>query len=149
MNVAELTQQLVQPIVDRLGLTLWDVEFKKEGSDYILRVTIDRDEGVSITDCENVNRELDPLLDQADPIEQSYILEVTSAGLVRELKKEEHIRKFIGKTVTLRLFKPVDGSKTREGELLSFEGGILTLKVGEETQTFARDTVAKITIDLV
>ena len=149
MNVVEITEQLVRPITDKLGLILWNVEFKKEGADYILRVSIDRDEGVSITDCENVSNELNPLLDEADPIQQSYCLEVTSAGLIRDLKTDAHILKFIGKAVTVKLYKPVNGTKTYEGVMVSYEDKILTLDVEGELIDFPRDDIAKITIDLI
>ncbi len=149
MNVVEITEQLVRPITDKLGLILWNVEFKKEGADYILRVSIDRDEGVSITDCENVSNELNPLLDEADPIQQSYCLEVTSAGLIRDLKTDAHILKFIGKAVTVKLYKPVNGTKTYEGVMVSYENKILTLDVEGEQIDFPRDDIAKITIDLI
>ncbi len=149
MNVVEITEQLVRSITDKLGLILWNVEFKKEGADYILRVSIDRDEGVSITDCENVSNELNPLLDEADPIQQSYCLEVTSAGLIRDLKTDAHILKFIGKAVTVKLYKPVNGTKTYEGVMVSYEDKILTLDVDGEQIDFPRDDIAKITIDLI
>ncbi len=149
MNVVEITEQLVRPVTDSLGLILWDVEFKKEGADFILRVSIDKDEGVSITDCENVSNELNPLLDEADPIQQSYCLEVTSAGLIRDLKKDFHIVKFIGKDVTVKLYKPVNGTKTYEGTMVSYEEKVLVLKVGEEQFEFPRQDIAKITIDLI
>lgn len=149
MNVVEITEQLVRPITDKLGLTLWNVEFKKEGADFILRVSIDRDEGVSITDCENVSNELNPLLDEADPIQQSYCLEVTSAGLIRDLKTDFHILKFLGRDVTLKLYKPVNGTKTYEGTMVSYVDKMLTLKVDGENVLFARDDIAKITIDLI
>jgi len=149
MNVVEITEQLVRPVTDKLGLILWDVEFKKEGADFILRVSIDKDEGVSITDCENVSNELNPLLDEADPIQQSYCLEVTSAGLIRDLKKDFHIVKFIGRDVTVKLYKPVNGTKTYEGTIVSYEDKVLALQVGEDKVEFPRQDIAKITIDLI
>ena len=91
MSVVEITESLVNPIIEKYNLILWDIEFKKEGSGYVLRVYIDKPDGVSIEDCENVANELNPALDAVDPIEQSYSLEISSAGLLRDLKKDSHI----------------------------------------------------------
>ena len=121
MSVIEITESLVIPIIEKFNLILWDIEFKKEGSGFVLRVYIDKPEGVSIEDCENVAKELNPALDAADPIEQSYSLEISSAGLIRELKKDSHILQFIGEEITLKLYKPINNSKTFTGQLISYE----------------------------
>lgn len=149
MSIAENVHDLVLPITEKYGLQLWDVEFKKESGGYVLRISIDKDEGVSIEDCEKVSRDVDPLLDEADFIEQSYCLEVTSAGLVRELKKDEHILKFVGKQIKVKLYKAIDDSKTWEGILDSYENGILSLKCGDRVLNLERQAIAKIVIDLV
>lgn len=150
-SVVETVKDLARPITDELGLDLWDVEFKKEGSSYFLRIYIDRDEGVSINDCENVSRAIDPVLDEVDPIEQSYCLEVCSAGLIRELRTTAHINKFLGKIAEIGFYKVPDGMKTKktEAELIAADDDGITVKIGEETVTFERKAISKIKIDLV
>ena len=150
-SVVETVKELARPITDELGLDLWDVEFKKEGSSYFLRIYIDRDEGVSINDCENVSRTIDPILDEVDPIEQSYCLEVCSAGLVRELKTTAHINKFIGRTAEIGFYKVPEGlkSKKTDAELVSADDDNITIKIGDEEKTFERKAISKIKIDLV
>ena len=111
MSIVSKVTELASPVVKSEGLDLWDVEFKKEGPDYFLRIFIDKEGGVGIDDCERVSRKLDVLLAEVDPIEQSYILEVSSAGLVRELKTDVHLEKFSGYSVEARMFKAVDGVK--------------------------------------
>ena len=96
MGVCEKVAEVVTPFLEKEGLRLWDVEFKKEGAEYFLRVYIDRDGGVGIDDCVKVDGFLSPILDELDPIQQSYCFEVSSAGLVRELKRDEHFDRFIG-----------------------------------------------------
>lgn len=100
-NTVKIVTDLVKPIVDELGLILWDVRFEKEGSIWLLRVIIDKVGGVSVDDCEAVSRPLDKLLDEVDPIDQSYCLEVASAGLERELTKSWHFDECIGKKCNL------------------------------------------------
>ena len=116
----------VKPLVEKAaaaaGCTVWDIEFVKEGPDHILRITIDKDspEGVGIDDCEAVHRALDPMLDEADPIESSYLLQVSSPGIERELTLPEHVSACAGERAQIRLFAPVDGRKVYEGDI----GGI-------------------------
>lgn len=150
-SVVETVKELTRPITDEFGLDLWDVEFKKEGSSYFLRIFIDKDEGVSINDCENVSRAIDPILDEVDPIEQSYCLEVCSAGLVRELKTTAHINKFLGRTAEVGFYKVPEGLKTKKTDavLISADDENITVKIGEEDRTFERKAISKIKIDLV
>lgn len=150
-SVIETVKELAKPITDQLGLDLWDVEFKKEGSSYFLRIYIDRNEGVSINDCENVSRAIDPILDEVDPIEQSYCLEVCSAGLVRELRTTAHINKFLGRTAEVGFYKVPEGYKTKkmDAKLISADDESITVQIGEEEKTFERKAISKIKIDLV
>ena len=106
-NIAEAVAALLEGTVVGLGYRLWDVEYGKEGADYHLTVTIDSDAGITIDDCERVHRAIDPLLDEADPIETAYDLEVSSPGIERELRTPAHIDACVGEEVELRLFAPL------------------------------------------
>ena len=127
-SVTDAVERLAREIAQPMGLGIWDVEFHKEGSDWYLKILIDRPEGVSINDCEEFSRAIDGPLDQLDPIEQSYYLEVSSAGLERALKKDAHFEASIGKLVRVRFYKPEEGKKEAEGILESFADGIVTLR---------------------
>lgn len=118
-NTERKIYDLVKPITDELEYFLWDISFVKEGAVWYLRVFIDRDEGISIQDCETVTAPVSDMLDREDPISQSYILEVGSAGLERELVREEHFEACIGDVVQIRLIRAVDGEKDIIGTLLS------------------------------
>ena len=120
-NIASKVEELISGTVAGLGYTLWDVEFVKEGGDWFLRVTIDSENGISIDDCEKVHRAIDPILDENDPIEQSYRLEVCSPGLERELKNEKHYEHCKGWKVVFKLFAAFDGKKTITGVLESYD----------------------------
>lgn len=110
-NTAAVVWEIVQPIAEQLGLKLWDVRFVKEGATWYLRIFIDRDGGVSIDDCERMSRAVDAPLDEADPIEQSYFLEVSSPGIERELTRPEHYEAMAGREVCVNLYRPIDGEK--------------------------------------
>ena len=116
-KVTELAAELAAPIVRDAGCTLWDVEYVREAGEWFLRVYIDKEGGVSIDDCEAVSRPLSDALDEADPIQGSYVLEVSSAGADRALKKPEHFARFIGAPVDVRLYRPVDGGREHTGAL--------------------------------
>lgn len=133
-NTVEIATALMKPIVDELGLYLWDVRFEKEGSQWYLRYFIDKDEGITIQECEQASRAVDKLLDETDPIKQSYILEVGSPGVDRELVKDWHFERYLGHTVQVRLIRPVDNQRDFCGELLSKEGHLITLALDDETQ---------------
>ena len=140
-SVAQTVTALAAPLAQELGYTLWDVEYVREGSDYYLRITIDKDEGITIDDCERFSRAIDPLLDEADPITDSYHLEVSSPGIERELKTAEHIAVCQGQTVEARLFAPLQGSRVHRGTLVGLnDQGQVVLAVGE--QSLALDTAA-------
>lgn len=116
-GVVTAVRAIALPLAEELGYLLWDVEFVKEGTEMYLRITIDREEGITIEDCERMHRAIDPLLDEADPIDVAYHLEVSSPGLERELRTEEHLYYCLGWQVELRLYAPIDGAKVFTGEL--------------------------------
>ena len=101
MKVTDFVTQLAQPVVESFGCELWDVEYVREGSDYFLRIYLDKEGGVDITDCEAISRALDPILDEKDPIEGSYHFEVCSAGLERTLKRPSDFARFMGSNITV------------------------------------------------
>ena len=143
-NIAGTVIDLIAPVAAELGYELWDVEFVKEGARRILRVTIDSEKGIGIDDCEKMHRAIDPILDEADPIEVAYYLEVSSPGLERELRTDRHIEASIGCRAEFRLYAPVDGTKTFVGVLASFEDGKISVEMAKETRVFDRKDVAKI-----
>ena len=126
-NVATTVKELISDTVLSLGCVVWDVEYQKIGADWNLTVTIDNNEGITIEDCEAVHRAIDPLLDEADPIEGAYRLNVSSPGIERELKNDFHIESCIGDKVEVRLFAPLDGKKSYTGILTAYEDGVLTI----------------------
>ncbi len=126
--------QLAQPIAESLGLELWDVRFEKEGADWFLRIFIDKDGGVSIDDCVEMSHAIDKPLDEADPIEQSYCLEVSSPGVERDLKRDEHFEKCLGEKIMVKLIRPVDGQREFKGILESYDNGIFELLTEEGTK---------------
>lgn len=153
MSIVDTVRKIAEPVVKDLGLELWDVEYKKEGSEYFLRVYIDRPEGVWVSDCEDVSRKLDPIIDDLDLIEHSYDFEVLSAGLVRELKTTEHINRFAGKTVSVCLFKACDdlvpGSKKFDAVVVSADDKTVVFDINGKHIPADRKIISKITIDLV
>jgi len=116
----------------------------KEGSDWYLRAYIDKPEGVNILDCENVSRALSDKLDEEDFIDDAYILEVSSPGLGRTLKKDKHLEKSLGEEVELRLYKPKDKQKEFAGILKAFDENSVTIETQEEEKVFARSEIALI-----
>ena len=142
------TETLLEPIVTELGFELVDVEYVKEGSDYYLRAYIDKPEGVNILDCENVSRALSEALDKADFIPDAYILEVSSPGLGRTLKKDKHLEKSLGEEVEIRLYKPVDKCREFTGVLKSYDADSITIDTAEKEMTFARKEIALIRLAL-
>ena len=142
------TEELLLPIVEANGVYIYDVEYVKEGSEYYLRAYIDKEDGVNIIDCENVSRALSDALDEADFIPDAYILEVSSPGLGRTLKKDRHLEKSIGLDVEIRLYKPLDGVKEFEGMLESFDAESITISDDETTYTLKRADIAIIKLAL-
>ena len=132
-----LVEELVRPVVEDLGLRLWDVRFEKEGPDWYLRILIERDTPLDTDTCEDVTRAIDPLLDEADPIEQSYYLEVGSPGLGRKLTRPEHYEALKGQKVRAKLIRPnADGVRELSGILTGREGSTVTLETENGPVTF-------------
>ncbi len=126
-SIRETVREAIEPTVTELGYVIWDVTYTKIGADYHLEITIDSDEGIGIDDCEKVHRAIDPILDECDPIEDFYYLEVSSPGIERELRTPEHFAAMIGERVEVKLFAPKDGAKSFVGELSGYEDGRLTV----------------------
>lgn len=141
--------EIARPICVSCGCELWDVEFVKEAGTRYLRVYIDKDGGVSIDDCEKVSRALDPVLDEVDLIAESYVFEVSSAGAERELKRPGDFERFIGHTVEVRLYSPVNGSKSYIGELRAYVDGSVTIIHNNEDITFDKSMVAQTRLRIV
>ena len=142
-KVTELAAGLAAPIAEEAGCSLWDVEYVREAGQWFLRVYIDKEGGVSIDDCEAVSRPLSDALDEADPIEGSYVLEVSSAGADRPLKKPEHFRQFLGAEVDVRLYRPLDGRKDHVGVLAGYDNGDVTIDTADGPRTFVKKDVAQ------
>ena len=126
-SIRETVREAVQPTITELGYDIWDITYSKVGADYHLEITIDSPNGINIEDCEKVHRAIDPILDECDPIEGFYYLDVSSPGVERELRTEEHIAKSVGERIRAKLFAQKDGSRTILGTLSSFEDGKLTV----------------------
>ncbi|MDT8858989.1 ribosome maturation factor RimP [Alkalihalobacillus sp. MEB130] len=133
-KATEITTELVTPILEELNLELVEVEFKKEGPNWFLRIFIDSDKGVDLEDCGLVSERLSDKLDELDPIPQAYFLEVSSPGAERPLKKEKDVIKAIGKDVHVKTYEPIDGEKTFEGKLINFDGVTLEIEVKIKTR---------------
>ena len=143
-KVTELTARLAAPIIEEQGCSLWDVEYVKEAGTWYLRVLIDKEGGVDILDCEAISRQLSDLLDEADPIEGSYTLEVGSAGAERALKRPADFQRYLGSPVLVKLYKPVDGRKECPGTLTSYNeaDGSVTVDLNGSVYTFGKKDVA-------
>ena len=142
------TETLLAPIVERFGVEIYDIEYLKEGSDWYLRVYIDKPEGVNINDCENVSRALSDELDREDFIQDAYILEVSSPGLGRALKKDKHLEKSLGEEVEIKTYKPIDKCKEFRGILKAYDNDTITITINEEEKIFARTDIAIIRLAL-
>ena len=138
------TEELLAPIVEEKGVEIYDIEFVKEAGEFYLRVYIDKEGGVTIDDCEAVSRRLSDELDRADYIEDGYILEVSSPGLGRTLKKDRHFGKSIGDEVEVKLYKPVDKQKEFIGILKAYDEKTVTIEDEQGERVFERDQIAKI-----
>ncbi len=143
-KITDLTARLASPIAARQGCTLWDVEYVKEAGTWYLRVLLDKEGGVDILDCEAVSRELSDRLDELDPIEGSYTLEVGSAGAERALKRPEDFARFLGSPVLVKLYRAQDGGKEFPGVLKDYDAstGAITVALGDQTRTFEKKDVA-------
>ena len=144
-SIAQKVWEIALPVADALEYILWDVEFVKEGADKYLRITIDHPEGITIEDCERFHRAIDPVLDETDPIQQAYILEVSSPGIERELKNRDHVQMCLGDLVEIRLYSAQHGAKVHRGTLVGMtEAGNVQIEQNETLLEFDADKVAKL-----
>ena len=143
-KITELTAELAAPAIAEQGCTLWDVEYVKEAGIWYLRILIDKEGGVDILDCEAISRKVSDLLDEADPIEGSYTLEVGSAGAERALKRPGDFARFLGSPVLVKLYRALDGRKEFTGTLSAYDeaSGDVTVTVGKADMTFPKKDVA-------
>lgn len=140
-KIEKAVWELAEPIAAENGCFIYDIEYVKEGSSRYLRLFIDREEGVSLDECEAVSRSVSERLDSADPIKENYILEVSSPGVERRLRRAEHFERYIGSVVDIGLFKPINGSRMLEGVLCGFEGKVITVESdGERLEIPIGDT---------
>ena len=144
-SVRDTVTEAIEPTVSELGYRIWDVTYSKIGADYHLEITIDSDDGIGIDDCERVHRAIDPILDECDPIEGFYYLEVSSPGIERELRTDVHIAACIGETVEAKLFAPKDGRRTVLGILAAYEGGKVVIAEGDSEISLERSEISKLT----
>ena len=142
MKITEQVREFAEPVVREKGCSLWDVEYVREGGEWFLRLYIDKDGGVDINDCEAVSRAVDPILDEKDPIPDSYSFEVCSAGLERVLKRPGDFEQFMGAMVLVKLYKPVDGKKEVVGTLAGYNDGAVTLETNWQSIRFEKNEVA-------
>ena len=138
-------EEMARPLCEQAGVSLWDVEFEKEGGQYMLTITIDREGGVDIDHCETISRAIDPMLDakEFDAL-PPYTLCVSSAGLARRLKKPEHFAAFLGHTVEIGFYKPVNGAKQAEGTLIAYDNGCVTLETGGQQTIYEPKDIAAV-----
>ena len=141
-KIVQQVWEMARPVVEGFGLRLWDVEYVREGADWFLRLYIDKDGPVDISDCEKVSRAMDPLLDEADPIPDSYSFEVCSAGVERVLKRPSDFQEFLGSKVLLKIYRPREGRKEFVGVLTGWEDGNTTLDVDGTTMEFTKAETA-------
>ena len=144
-SIKETVRDAVSPTITELGYDIWDITYSKVGADYHLEITIDSPNGINIEDCEKVHRAIDPILDECDPIEGFYYLEVSSPGIERELRTQTHIDACEGWDVEVKLYAPIDGLKVFRGVLLaSDENGDIRINANGKELSFERSAVAKI-----
>ena len=143
-KITDKVTQLALPVVEQEGCSLWDVEYVREAGTWYLRVYIDKEGGVGIEDCERISRALDPILDEADPIPDSYVFEVGSAGIERELKRPSDFELYMGSEVELRLYQPHEGSKVFVGTLSAYNDGTVTISSGGREMSFTKAQTAQV-----
>ena len=144
-NVAQAARDAIAPTVAELGYDIWDVEFVKEGASYYLRIYLDHENGIFIEDCEKVHRAIDPVLDEADPIDRAYYLEVSSPGLGRQIRTAEQAEKVMGEKVEVRFFAPdAKGRKAVTGILEAYSEQTATVNIGGESTEIEHKAIAKL-----
>ena len=148
-KVTEIVAELAAPVAAEFGCELWDVEYVREAGQWYLRLYLDKEGGVDILDCENVSRKVSDLLDEVDPIEASYIFEVSSAGAERQLKRPSDFEKFLGSPVLLKTYQNRDGRKEFPGVLKEYDGGAVVLEMGKQELRFEKNEVAMVRLRIV
>ena len=143
-GIADRVREIAAPVAESMGLCLWDVEYVKEGADMYLRITVDKDGGLTIDDCEKFHRAVEPLIDEADPVEGAYYLECSSPGVERTLTRPEHFEIMRGSEVEVRLFAPVDGKKVFTGTLVSGGSDGVVVESDGAQMSFDRAAVSKV-----
>lgn len=142
MKITEQVRQFAEPLVEENGCSLWDVEYVREGGEWFLRLYIDKDGGVDIDDCERVSRAVDPVLDEKDPIPESYRFEVCSAGLERQLKRPSDFERFMGEPILLKTYQPKNGTKEFPGVLAGYDNGAVTVDMNGKSIAFEKTEIA-------
>ena len=143
-KVTEIVAELAAPVAAEFGCELWDTEYVREAGQWFLRLYLDKEGGVDILDCENVSRKVSDLLDEADPIEGSYVFEVSSAGAERQLKRPGDFERFIGSPVLVKTYQNRDGRKEFAGVLAGYDNGAVVLKMGNQELRFEKNEVAMV-----
>ena len=143
-SIKETVRDAVSPTITELGYDIWDITYSKVGADYHLEITIDSPNGINIEDCEKVHRAIDPILDEVDPIEGFYYLDVSSPGIERELRTDAHILHSIGQKVEAKLFAAKNGRRVVCGILKSFEDGVLVITEQAGDATLAQNEISKL-----
>ena len=143
-KITDRVSALARPVVEEEGCSLWDVEYVREAGTWYLRVFVDKEGGLSIDDCERISRRLDPILDEEDPIPDSYVFEVGSAGAERELKRPQDFAQFMGSEVELRLYQPLNGSKSYVGTLKAYDDSDVTIENGGTEMRFEKGRIAQV-----
>ena len=147
-KVTETVRELALPVVEGQGCKLWDVEYVREAGQWYLRIYIDKDGGVSIDDCVDLTHAVTKPLDEADPISQSYMLEVSSPGVERELTKDSHFEKYIGSPVMLRSIRPIDGVRDFNGKMVDYKDKKITLRLEDDSEiTFDKKDTSYVKLD--
>lgn len=147
-NTVKTVWEIVEPYAAELGLRIWDVRFLKEGTAWYLRIFIDKDGGVSIDDCVDLTHAINDPLDEADPIEQAYFLEVSSPGVERDLVRDEHFAQFTGEKIKVKMIRPVDGKREFSGILENYENGNITIRLADDSGfTFQKKEASWIKLD--
>ncbi len=147
-KITDLVTELALPVVEEEGCSLWDVEYVREAGSWYLRIFIDKEGGVGIDDCERISRRLDPILDEADPVPDSYVFEVGSAGAERELRRPRDFEQFMGEQVELKTYQNVGGSKSFVGTLAGYEDGAVTIQIGEKAMRFEKGQIALVRLHI-
>lgn len=147
-NTVKTVWEIVEPIANELGLRIWDVRFLKEGSSWYLRIFIDKDGGVSIDDCVDLTHAINDPLDEADPIEQAYFLEVSSPGVERELVRDEHFSAYLGEKIKVKMIRPIDGQREFSGVLSDYTDGNITIALEDgKGFTFTKKEASWVKLD--